>query len=172
MKRRRLVLTAAAVVVLTAFAAVWRASGVPLWVRWQTVTLEGEPEIVLRGKKLCAISNGETCWEMEDGVLTQDVLLCDIDHDGAQELLALCWKRGRYGAHRPFWVTEDERGYSQHIFIYDWTGQTIQPVWMASDIGLDAKSWRFDEDTRLAITDKDGRVSHWDWLSWGLCNID
>lgn len=174
MRRRALILICAAAIVLAAFAVQFCAGGgiVPLWVRWQTVSLDTQPQIVLRAKKLRAEKNGETLWRMDAGVLTQDVLFCDIDHDGEEELLALCWKRGRYGAHRPFWVTEDETGYSQHIFLYDWTGETMQPIWMASDIGFDVASWSFDEQSRLCITARGGRQTHWDWLNWGLTNID
>ena len=39
---------------------------------------------------------------------------------------------------------------------------------MASDIGMDAKRWRFDERERLVITERNGRESAWDWLTWGL----
>lgn len=42
---------------------------------------------------------------------------------------------------------------------------------MASDIGLDAAAWRFDEQERLVITEHSGAVSRWDWLSWGLERI-
>ena len=42
---------------------------------------------------------------------------------------------------------------------------------MASDLGLDAASWRFDAQQRLVITERSGRESAWDWISWGLVRI-
>ena len=42
---------------------------------------------------------------------------------------------------------------------------------MASDIGLDAAAWQFDEQQRLVITERSGRESAWDWISWGLIRI-
>ena len=42
---------------------------------------------------------------------------------------------------------------------------------MASDIGLDAATWQFDEQQRLVITERSGRESAWDWISWGLVRI-
>ncbi|CAH0539924.1 hypothetical protein [Oscillospiraceae bacterium] len=42
---------------------------------------------------------------------------------------------------------------------------------MASDIGLDAASWRFDAQQRLVITERSGRESAWDWISWGLSEL-
>ena len=60
------------------------------------------------------------------------------------------------------------KSWSQHIYIYDWTEEGIRPIWMASDIGMDAERWRFDERERLVITERNGRESAWDWLTWGL----
>ena len=89
----------------------------------------------------------------------------------AMELLLLVWRWGRFGKSRPFWKTGPDWGWSQHIDIYDWTGKNFRPAWMASDIGLDAAAWQFDEQQRLVITERDGRESAWDWISWGLVRI-
>ena len=40
---------------------------------------------------------------------------------------------------------------------------------MASDIGLDAASWRFDAQQRLVIKERNGRES--DWISWSLSEL-
>ena len=125
-------------------------------------------EILLRGRRATVCKGGAAVWQSERGIRVQDVLWCDIDHDGDKELMLLCWKRGRYGESRPFWVEEDEKSWSQHIYIYDWTEEGIRPIWMASDIGMDAERWRFDERERLVITERNGRESAWDWLTWGL----
>ena len=85
--------------------------------------------------------------------------------------LLLVWRWGRFGKSRPFWKTGPDWGWSQHIDIYDWTGKNFRPAWMASDIGLDAAAWQFDEQQRLVITERNGRESAWDWISWGLVRI-
>lgn len=112
----------------------------------------------------------ELVWETTSKIKVQDFLWCDINHDGADELLLLCWRIGRYGDARPFWVDRDEHAWSQHIYIYEWRAEseTIYPLWMASDIGMDVVSWSFDEDERLLITETSGRQTSWDWVSWGL----
>ena len=69
----------------------------------------------------------------------------------------LCWRIGRYGDAKPFWVEKDEKQWSQHIYIYQWTGEEIHPLWMASDIGMDVAAFAFDEKKRLTITEKDGK---------------
>lgn len=122
-------------------------------------------------KTLRAVSDGSEIWRSAAGQKVQSLLWCDIDHDGAPELLLLVWRWGRFGKSRPFWKTGPDWGWSQHIDIYDWTGKNFRPAWMASDIGLDAAAWQFDEQQRLVITERSGRESAWDWISWGLVRI-
>lgn len=150
----------------------------PAWIEWEQADLSGdvqagEPErIVLKNGTVRVLHQGEVLWQSDRAVRVQSVLWCDIDHDGARELMLLCWKRGRYGQSRPFWVKEDEKTWSQHIFLYDCTAQEgIRPLWMASDIGMEATGWRFDEQRRLVLTDRQGGHSAWDWVSWGLSSI-
>ena len=75
-------------------------------------------------------------WKRSISTKVQDTLFADIDRDGEPEKIELLWKRGRFGKHRPFWVLEDEKGLSQHIFIYDVLEDgELKPLWFASDIG-------------------------------------
>lgn len=177
MKRRIWMTIGVAAVLIAAIAVLteWKNGFfLPGWVRWNTVELEsGDPDqIVLSGKTVRVLDGETVVWQSDRAVRVQDVLWCDIDHDEAPELLLLCWKRGRYGDSRPFWVTEDEKNWSQHIYIYDWTGAEIKPIWMASDIGLEAAGWQFDETGRLVLTDRQGQETAWDWVSWGLRQIE
>ena len=176
--RRRIYLGIAAgacLLVVAAFVLLLRnGSLLPAWISWETEQLQGRPEagepeeITLERRTVTVFDQGEAVWQSDREIRVQDVLWGDIDHDGAKELMLLCWKRGRYGDSRPFWVKEDEKSWSQHIYLYDWTDGEIRPIWMASDIGMDAVSWSFDESSRLVITDRNGTQSAWDWLSWGL----
>lgn len=119
------------------------------------------------GRRLTASRDGLTVWSLERECFAQDFLVADIDHDGDNELIVLCWKRGRFGKHRPTWVKTDEKTFSQHIFIYEITESGIKPKWMASDIGAAAASFDFDEGN-LSITGTDGNITYWRWKSWGL----
>jgi hypothetical protein len=176
--KRKMLLTAAAAAVLAAAAAALclylDGFFLPGWIEWKdgNIPVSGEETLVLEGRTAKLAKAGAVLWRQDAGVRTQDALVCDLDRDGQKELLLLCWKRGRYGKSRPFWVTRDEITWSQHIFIYKLTAAGAKPVWMASDIGLDAASWTFGEKARLVITDKKGKKTAWDWLSWGLTNID
>lgn len=178
--RKQLLLCLAVLLIAAAAAAAAYGMGhiLPFWIRWQTAEISGGPvqgqaqRISLRDRTVRVYDREAVIWQSDEGVAVQDVLWSDIDRDGQKELLLLCWRRGRYGDSRPFWVEKNEKTWSQHIFIYDWTADGVWPVWMASDIGLEAVQWEFDETRRLVITDREGRVTAWDWLSWGLQRIE
>ena len=170
------VLIAAGLLAVIGLFTLWRGvEFLPGWIRWEQAEFSGgagEPErICLENRRLRVMAGEEILWQPEDGVRTQSFLWCDINHDGAGELLLLCWRQGRYGNSRPFWVEEDENSWSQHIFIYQWTGETMRPLWMASDLGREVESWRFDEEQRLVLTERSGQTTAWDWVSWGLRHI-
>ncbi|MBO4889551.1 MAG: hypothetical protein J5574_01050 [Lachnospiraceae bacterium] len=123
--------------------------------------------ITEKGRSITVTSGGEEIWSLPGEVLAQDFLFDDIDRDGSRDLLVLCWKRGRYGSHRPTWVKRDEIKWSQHIYIYEVREQRVKPKWMASDIGIRAASWDIKNGI-LSITDTSGDVSKWGWIHWGL----
>ena len=134
----------------------------------KTVTDEScDLTVIQKGRGVTVYRGGRKIWALERTVRSQDILLEDIDHDDQKELLILCWKRGRFGKHKPTWVKEDEKDYSQHIFIYEITDDSVRPKWMASDIGMSAASWAFN-DGALSITDTKGVTTRWIWISWGL----
>ncbi len=126
--------------------------------------------IIQKQRHLEADLGTKKIWELPDGVLAQDFLVEDIDHEGRNELVVLCWKRGRYGERRPTWVKRDEIGWSQHIFIYEIEEDSVVPKWMASDIGMKAASWEY-RDGVLLITDTYGVTTKWIWNKWGLEKI-
>ncbi|MBP3279005.1 MAG: CapA family protein [Butyrivibrio sp.] len=135
-------------------------------------------------------------WSSPSEYKTQDGFLTDIDRDGATEMILLVWKRGRFGKHRPFWITSDERCYSQHIFIYD-VGSgaqkgidgnesghdsvisgVVSQKWFASDIGVDVKRMKLlnegsaTSEAVLLTEDIDGNCALWHWESFGLKTMD
>ena len=102
----------------------------PRWIVWQEADCfcmaeEGPEQLSLHRKTLRAVSDGSEIWRSAAGQKVQSLLWCDIDHDGAPELLLLVWRWGRFGKSRPFWKTGPDWGWSQHIDIYDWTGKRM-----------------------------------------------
>ena len=126
-------------------------------------------KFILKNKRLELDKDNTVLWTSPKDILVQDFLWCDINHDNKAELVILCWRIGRYGNAKPYWVENDEHTWSQHIYIYELRdNEEIHPIWMASDIGRDVKDWSFDDIDRLVITETSGRRTSWDWVSWGL----
>lgn len=135
-------------------------------------------------------------WSSPSEYKIQDGFLTDIDRDGATEMILLVWKRGRFGKHRPFWITSDEKSYSQHIFIYDvgdeakdgidgsesghdsGTFGVVSQKWFASDIGAFVNRMKLLNEGSAAseavflTEDRDGNCALWHWESFGLKTMD
>ena len=173
----------------------------PRWIRWEGGTshdLTGKYEITLAHKKVSVECDTNVIWTSPKGVKVQSVLSADIDGDKTEEMILLCWKIGRYGRSRPFWVEEDEKKWSQHIFVYGLHEGEVRPKWMSSYIGQDVSEMAVKEQgwaaqtaqgvaepavkeqdqqaehimrvprNRLLLTAPDGRVNSWIWDSWGF----
>lgn len=112
----------------------------PRWIDWKNgtaVDVSGRYEAVQKHRMVDVICDNSVIWESSKDIKVQDAMFCDIDGDETDELVLLCWKIGRFGTGRPFWVEEDEKTWSQHIFVYSCEGGTIKPKWMSSYIGVD-----------------------------------
>lgn len=77
----------------------------------------GGYEILLTDRAVEVRYGGAPVWNSPKGVKVQAALSCDIDNDGADELILLCWRIGRYGGSKPFWVERDEKN-GRSIFLY------------------------------------------------------
>ena len=182
------------------FARIGLMMGPPRWVDYKERTQNKDGYSLMDGKKRAVLAkeedNDRTPDDETDGALkalqkadpekgmiwsapkeyrVQDGVLTDIDRDGDTEMVLLVWKRGRFGAHRPFWVLRDEKCYSQHIFIYDIDedGQ-VKQKWFASDIGMQVRRMKLMErDSSLLLTeDTEGDCALWQWDSFGLKSMD
>lgn len=142
----------------------------PDWIEWK------EKSIHVNGNTLCSLDNrklkvtyddSEYVWRVPGKIKCQDFYIEDIDGDGLGEIILLCWKIGRYGKHRPFFVDRDELKWSQHIYIYTLDKNDVSQKWMASDIGMLVKDITVDNAT-VHITDINGKETDWGWRSFGL----
>jgi len=147
----------------------------PGWITWEKGRFQdasGVYEISLNRKAVTVLYEDHVIWTSPEGVRVQAALSCDIDNDGTDELLLLCWKKGRYGEHRPFWVERDERTWSQHLFVYEYAQREIRPKWMSSYIGQDVAAVVVRDGAspgkHLTLLSPDGEMSSWFWDSWGF----
>ena len=169
-------LTSAAVILFL----LWNSGAfLPRWISWENSAgydASGKYKLVLSKKSVSVAYEDNIIWTSPDGVKVQKALSCDADNDGQDELVLLCWKKGRYGKAKPIWVEKDERKWSQHLFVYEYTPDEVRPKWMSSYIGLDVSDIVSNQKrapyNRLWLTDLEGRVSSWVWDSWGFTKED
>lgn len=152
-KRNRIIvialLAATVIMVTVAFVMLWLSGAfLPKWIKWGNVP-------------------ADTSF-LKKGVKVQDTMYVDIDFDGSDELLVLCWRIGRYGDRKPFWVKHDENKWSQHIYIYEDNDGEITPKWMASNIYMDVAWWESYGNHFIINHSPDGGESVWMWNSFGL----
>ena len=73
-------------------------------------------------------------------------------------------------------MEQDERNWSQHIFVYEYTKDEVKPKWMSSYIGKDvadiASNQKSAPYSRLWLTDLEGAVSSWVGDSCGFAKED
>ncbi|SFC84552.1 CapA family protein [Butyrivibrio sp. YAB3001] len=155
-------------------------NSIPGWVKWndKEITFQNNAfTIKLFEKKIIVFDTQKNeVFKTENKLKVQDVILSDIDRDGKEEIIALVWKKGKFGKHRPFWIEKDEEKYSQHLFIYRESNdeKTIVPMWFASDTGLRIKRIKpFEKNNSIImVEDIDDETTLWAWDSWGLKKID
>ena len=154
-------------------------TAVPDWVVWREVAVaadldaDGADElVVLEDRRAVATDGAAVLLETPEEWSVSDVLVGDVDGDGLPEVTLVVWKRGSYGDARPFWVEEDDEGYSQHIFIYRWRDGLLHPVWMSSELPVEGASVSLVDGRTFLIVGTDGRITLWEWQGWGLALVD
>ena len=183
--KKRIFITGITIVIAAAmtaaiFAALYYTGCLlPRWAKWHDVTIVPEPDnpveegpdmIELKHRKVRAYKDGRCIFESPGICRVQNVFYEDIDRDGMRELIFLNFNVGRFGSHRPFWVGRNERKWFQHIYIYDYISEEemFRPIWMASDIGMDAVDMRIKDKGVVEMEDRYGARSDWMWISFGL----
>lgn len=114
---------------------------------------------------------GAVLWETQADWFVQDMLVKDIDRDGADELILLVWKHGSYGDRMPFWEEKNDKELHQHIFIYKYDPKKenkVRPLWMSSQILYEIESITSGKDSFLDVTDHEGTTRTWIWQDFGL----
>ncbi len=199
MIKRLIIMIMALVCTGAVFYGLWRAGAfLPKWVSWENMTVRdgmGAYTAMLSRGQVTVVYDDSVIWNSPGELKVQQILFGDVDHDGGEELLLLCWKIGRFGESRPFWVEKDERKWSQHIYVYQCRQGKVKPRWMSSYIGQDVTEMSVQdrlpqadpgqkqfpqmdlekeaEDRReskghLLLTDPEGKISSWLWTSWGF----
>lgn len=174
-KRKRLIcIIVAAILACGGLIYLLWAGGVflPGWAEFTDREFEAcEMKITLKGRSVQVTADEAVVWESAREIKVQDCFTADVDRDGREELIILCWKRGRYGRSKPFFVEKDPKVWSQHVYIYTLDKGSVKPMWMASDTGVDISRMEADEKGRITVYEPSGETSVWQWISWGLVKV-
>ena len=148
----------------------------PRWIYWEEredTMNGGEAYVKLDGKRVeVYITQNTLIWSTDKSIKAQSFYVCDLDHNGFDELMILCWKRGRYGDSKPFWIERDEKAFVQHIYIYELRNGKMSPKWMTSELGRVVREWEIINGRYILLRDLDGEETLWQWESYGLKEAD
>ena len=173
-KRIIVVLIALLLLAASVFLMWYEGAFLPRWTVWnkKSETIDGV-EFRLKNRRLKALFGEDTViWDLTDRVKVQDFFTADVDRDGEDEIIVLCWRIGRYGKYRPIKVEKDTKEFTQHIYVYNLHESKVVPKWMASDIGCDVTYAESTDGFKLTLHHPDGTESLWMWNGWGFTLID
>ena len=88
---------------------------------YQSADLDGDAqpeEAVIVNNIGYIIKNGEAIWQSDKAWRVDNVLIGDFNNDGKPEVGFSLWKEGSYGSSKPFWVEENDKNISNHLFLY------------------------------------------------------
>lgn len=166
----------AVIIVITAiFLLWWKGIFLPAWISWENrnyVYEDVQAELANRTVTLRMDDpSGTEVWRTPWDWSVQELLCCDVNLDGRDELVLLVWKHGSYGNHLPFWEKKNDFRLKQHIFIYQWEEtreKKLRAVWMSSSLDGKIASLEADRQNRLVITDTQNHHTRWQWQGFGL----
>ena len=168
---------AVAILVIAAYLMWWYGLFLPRWIKWQKEEAAFEElSVTLKGRKVTVRGNANAegmtvLWKTQADWFVQDLLIKDIDRDGADEMILLVWKHGSYGKDMPFWEKKNDKELHQHIYIYQYDPNRenkVRPRWMSSQILYEIESISSGQGSFLDVTDHEGNTRTWVWEDFGL----
>lgn len=146
-------------------------------------------EYLLSGQRLVVKEGGQELWSSPGEWSVDHFVIGDIDNDGTDNLTLSLWKTGSFGEIRPFWMTEEDNSYKNHLFVYRLEENTFRPVWCSSDLDCPIVSYEIRDtggDGRNELIVQEGeyrkisgnryaldtsapvRTTVWNWEEWGF----
>ncbi|WP_242832369.1 hypothetical protein [Desulfosporosinus orientis] len=131
----------------------------------------------------------EELWRSPRDWRVDTLALGDADNDGTLNMVITLWKKGSFGALKPFWLTGEDTGYKNHLFVYGLKDKTMKQAWCSSDldqpiISLTIRDWdgdglnelvveegqyrRIDGEEYTLNTHSQVRTTVWRWDEWGF----
>lgn len=73
-------------------------------------------------------------WTSPQDYYIDSFSLGDINNDGTVNLVISLWKKGSFGEMKPFWHTEKDNDYKNHLFVYQLQENMFKGVWCSSNL--------------------------------------
>jgi hypothetical protein len=150
------------------------------------VLLDEQTTLVVADGSLRVVHQGQEVWSSDPSWDVRQLLLADVNNDGAQEVAFVLWKPFRLEPEIVYDTFNfpslwEEGSYRNHLFLYGWRDSAWRHVWCSSPVG--------DPIVELAVGDVDGdeanelvvlegtyetvddaarHVSVWRWNGWGF----
>jgi len=146
-KRCILLLVSAAILALT-------VSGCASTAQRETVLYEAFADLnedgvlehyTLKEGVLSVMEDSTEIWRSPEGTRVQHFAIGDIDGDGRDDLAISLWRRGSFGRHKPFWHTEADDAFQNHLFIYHMREGVLRPMWCSSALRKPIASLSIDQ---------------------------
>jgi len=78
------------------------------------------------------IKDGKALWQTDSTWQVENVLIGDFNNDNKTEVGFSLWKQGSYGPDLPFWVKENDKNISNHLFLYQLENGEMKMIWGSS----------------------------------------
>ena len=147
----------------------------PAWVEWKSVATDfADGFAVVKDRKATLYSDAScetVLWTGDEDWTFQDMVVKDLDRDGAEEIIFLLWKRGNYGRSKPFWAEEDTDRLGQHIFIYSYEldrPSRMRAIWMSSETSFEIASIASGMNDMLLLNTRKHGPQLWRWKDFGI----
>ena len=121
-------------------------------------------QAVIIKNKAYVMLDGKAIWESNSGYKVENVLIGDFNNDGIDEIGFSLYKQGSFGPNLPFWLKENDKNISNHLFLYQLKGEAslprLQMVWGSSALDqpiIKMALVDLDQDGKneLAVLEKD-----------------
>lgn len=138
----------------------------------------------LESGQLTIAENAKIIWQSPVYWWIDNFVIADSNNDRISDINLSVWKAGNFGSSKPFWDKENEMSVKNHLFIFNFAGDEIRPIWQSSN--LSAPNCEFaiididgDEKNDLVVSEGDysqkpicdgNYVAVWKWNGWGFSN--
>lgn len=139
---------------------------------------------ILENHSLKIMENDLKLWQSPADWKVASFVIGDANHNGIEELIMVVWKKGSFGADKPFWIQLNDQQTQCHLFLFNLLDNKIKPVWMSSalhrpikslqikDINQDGKNELVVQESSYyplsRLINSDASTTLWQWNGWGF----